>query len=129
MDDITSNNEMGDDKCFGVLILITHYLFASQSNLWYSMSQCKYIKPPVIGKKVLTRLMFDHLWSCIRFSRQQQPRMEGTNMKEWEWQLVNGHIENFNKHILASLSPLERIFLDEIFGRWYGLGGDLRRVW
>ena len=82
MDDITSNNEMGDDKCFGVLILITHYLFASQSNLWYSMSQCKYIKPPVIGKKVLTRPRFDNLWSCIWFKIQQQSSPEGANMKE-----------------------------------------------
>ena len=45
-------------------------------------------------------------------------------MKEWEWQLVNEHIENFNIHILARLYPSEKLYVDEIFIRWYRLGGD-----
>ena len=45
-------------------------------------------------------------------------------MKEWEWQLVNDHIENFNSHRLERLYTSERLCGDESFIRWYGLGGD-----
>ena len=46
------------------------------------------------------------------------------NMKEWEWQLVNYHIEKFNIYRLEIFSPSERLCLDKIFRSWYGLGGD-----
>ena len=38
--------------------------------------------------------------------------------EEREWQLVNDHIENFNRHRLERLSPSERLCVDEIFSRW-----------
>ena len=66
---------------------------------------------------------FDPLWSLFRFSRQKQPRLEGTNMKEWEWELVNYHIEHFNRHRLEILSPSDRLCVDEFFSRWYVLVG------
>ena len=46
------------------------------------------------------------------------------NIKEWEWQLVNDHIENFDRHRPERFSPSERICVDESFRRWYGLGGN-----
>ena len=49
---------------------------------------------------------------------------EGMNMKEWEYQLVNNHIENFNMRRLERFSPSYRLCVNEIFQRWYGLGGD-----
>ena len=36
---------------------------------------------------------------------------------------INDHIEKFNRHRLEILSPSERLFVDEIFSRWYVLGG------
>ena len=45
-------------------------------------------------------------------------------MKEWYWQFINEHIENFNNHRLTRSSNSDRIYVDEIFSRWYGLGGD-----
>ena len=42
-------------------------------------------------------------------------------MKEWEWQLVNGRIENFDNHRLTRFYPSEGICVDEIFIRWYVL--------
>ena len=44
-------------------------------------------------------------------------------MKGWGWQLVNDHIENSNKHNLARFSPSDILYVDERFGRWYGLVG------
>ena len=46
------------------------------------------------------------------------------NMKEWDWKLVNYQIEKYNNYILAKFSPSYRICVDEIFSRWYGLGGE-----
>ena len=108
----------------GVLILVTRYELSSRRDLWYSRSWCKYIGTPGIVKTGLTRQRFDHLWSFIRFSIQQKPRPEGINMKEWECQLVNDHIEKFNSHILENLSPSDRLCVYESFRRWCGLGGD-----
>ena len=45
-------------------------------------------------------------------------------MKEWEWQLVNDHIDNFDNNRLAMFSPPERLGMDESFIIWLGLGGD-----
>ena len=50
--------------------------------------------------------------------------MEGINIKELERHLVNNHNKKFNRHILEILCPSERLCVDEIFSRWYGLGGD-----
>ena len=36
--------------------------------------------------------------------------------------MVDDNIENFKKHILERLSLSERLCVDEIFIRWYGLG-------
>ena len=46
------------------------------------------------------------------------------NLKEWDCQLVNDHINNFNNHITAMFSPSEILGIDEIFSRLFGLGGD-----
>ena len=46
------------------------------------------------------------------------------NLKEWEWRLVNDHINKFNNHRLARFCPSERLGTDESFGRWFGLRGD-----
>ena len=109
----------------GSLFLSTRYKFVSWCDMWYSRSQCKYIKPPGIVKIGLTRPMFNHMWSCIWFSRQKQPNMDRMNMRKWEWQLVNGHIEEFNNYRLEWFYPSERLCVDDIFSRWYGLGGYL----
>ena len=106
-----------------VLILITRYEFASRRDLLSSRSQCKYIKPPGIRETGLMRPRLDHLWSCIRFSIQQQPRQKMMNMKEWEWQLINDQIENFNRHRLERLSISERLCVDERFISLYSSGG------
>ena len=109
---------------FWFIILITHYEFVPRHDLWYSRSQCNYIKPPVTRKAGLTRPIFDHMGPCILFSRNQHPRREGMKIKEGEWKLVNDHIKKFNRHILERFSPSDRICVDEIFGRWYSLGDD-----
>ena len=109
---------MGDNiYIYWVLILITRYEFASRHDIWSSRSWCKYIKTPGIGNIGLTRPRFDNLWSCIRFSRHQHPRLEGMNIKEWGWKLFNDHIEKFNTHRLERLSPSESLCVDEIFRR------------
>ena len=46
------------------------------------------------------------------------------NLKEWECQLVNDHINNFDKHILEMFSPSERIGIYESLSIQFGLGGD-----
>ena len=38
-------------------------------------------------------------------------------MEEWEWQLVNDHIENLNRNILEMFSPSEILFVYEISRR------------
>ena len=38
--------------------------------------------------------------------------------------MANEHIDNFNKHGMERLSPSEIICVDEIFSRWYRLGGE-----
>ena len=106
---------------FGILISITSYELAAWSDMWYSRSMCKYIESTGIGKIDLTRPMFDNLWSFIWFSRHHHPRTEGVNIKEW--QMVDDHIEKSNCYRLERLSLPERLFADESFGRWYGLGG------
>ena len=40
---------MGDDNIFWILFLITRYEFAPRRDMWYSRSQCKYIKTTGIG--------------------------------------------------------------------------------
>ena len=45
-------------------------------------------------------------------------------MKEWEWRLVNDHINKFNNHRLARFCPSERLGTDERFSIWFGLVGD-----
>ena len=92
--------------------------------MWYSRYQFKHISTPYMEKKGLTSPRFDNLLSCIKFSRQQHPRMEGMDMKEWEWQLVNNHIKNFNTHRLESLYPSESLCVEIVFSIWNGSGGD-----
>ena len=89
--------------------------------MWTSRFQFKYIDPTDMEKVGLTRPIFGHLWSLIQLSRQQHPRPEGMNTKEWEWQLVNDHVEKFNRHRLERLSPSERPYANKIFSRWYFL--------
>ena len=43
--------------------------------------------------------------------RHHQPRPEGVNIKKWEWQLINEKIEDFNRHRLERLSPLEILYM------------------
>ena len=112
----------------GGLILIMSCEFSSRHDMWSSRYQCNYIEPPVIGNKRLTRSMFDHLWSCVRFSRHQHPITEGMSMKDWKFQLINEHIKNLNKHIMERISPSERLCVDEIFRIWYGLGCDWTNI-
>ena len=95
---------MGEDDFLWVLVLITCHELESRHDLWSSRSQFKHIKAPSIVNIVLTGPRFNYFWSCIQFSRKQQLRMEGVNMKEWEWKLVNYHTEKFNSHRLARLS-------------------------
>ena len=46
------------------------------------------------------------------------------NMKEWYYNLVNDHIENFNKHRMERFSLSEILCVYESLRIWYGLGGD-----
>ena len=46
------------------------------------------------------------------------------NMKEWELQLVNYFIKNFDKHRLARLSHSCILFVDKLFNVWYVLRSD-----
>ena len=116
---VVRNNKIGYDNVFWVIILIMRYESVSQRDLCSSRSQW-----PGIGKTDLMRPGFDHLWSCIQFPIQNQPRKEWMNMKDWEWKLVNDQIENFNRNILEKLSPSDTLCVDEIFRREYSLGGD-----
>ena len=68
------------------------------------------------------------MWSLIQFPRQKHTRPEGTNMKGWEWKLVNDHIKNFNNNRLESLYHPQRICVNEIFSRCNGLGGDWFKI-
>ena len=108
----------------GFLILITRYEFMSQCDMWYSRYHFKYINPSATGNTCITRKRFNHLWSCINFSIQKNPRHEGMNIKEREWNLVNYHIIKSNRHRLTRLFPSERRYVYGSFRRWYGLVGD-----
>ena len=77
---------------------------------WYMILKVSFkvhhTNPPGIGKIVLTRSRLNHMWSCICFSRHHHPRLEGSNTKEWECQLVNDYIENFINHRIEKVISL-----------------------
>ena len=108
----------------GAIILIMRYKFTSWGDIWFLRSKWKYIDPSYMGNNGFKSPRFDNLWSCIQLSRQKNPIPKGMSIKEWEWQLVNDHIENFNNHRLKRLYPSYRLCVNESFSRWYVLGGD-----
>jgi hypothetical protein len=43
--------------------------------------------------------------------------------EQYRWKLVDGFVSEFNEHRASTVSPSERICVDESISRWYGKGG------
>ncbi len=43
--------------------------------------------------------------------------------EQYRWKLVDSFVSEFNEHRASTVSPSERICVDESISRWYGKGG------
>ncbi|KAI2492991.1 Transposase IS4 [Fragilaria crotonensis] len=110
-------------RFFGVVILATKFEFDDRRSLWATTATSKYIPAPLFGKTNLSRNRFDDLWRCIRFSDQPPVRPADMTAEQYRWKLVDGFVHEFNEHRASTVSPSERICVDESISRWYGKGG------
>jgi len=110
-------------KLFGVLILITRFEFGSRASLWSTVQQYKYIPTASLGRTGMSRNRFDHLFACLRFSKQLDERPEDMTSEAWRWTLVDDFVKAFNDHRERHFIPSNMICVDESISRWYGQGG------
>ena len=110
-------------RFFGVVILATKFEFDNRRSLWATTATSKYIPAPLFGKTNLSRNRFDDLWRCIRFSDQPSVRPADMTAEQFRWKLVDSSVTEFNEHRASTVSPSERICVDESISRWYGKGG------
>jgi Transposase IS4 len=71
----------------------------------------------------MTRDHFDHLWCCIRFSKQPAESPAGMSSEAYRWMLVDDFVALFNGHRKMYFEPSHILTVNESMVRWYGLGG------
>jgi Transposase IS4 len=76
------------------------------------------------GRTNMSRVRFDDIWTCLRWSEQPSDRTDGMSSERYRWLLVDGFVERFNEHRAKTFVPSENICVDESISRWYGQGGE-----
>lgn len=109
----------------GICLLITRTNYnGKRQNLWGGKAQeSKYLPSIDLNKTPMGRNRFDAIWYAMRWSRQVPERPDNMTSEEWRWQLIDDHVDNFNKHRASTFVPSGEICADESVVRWYGLGG------
>jgi hypothetical protein len=110
-------------RFFGVVSLATKFEFDDRRSLWATTATSKYIPAPLFGKANPSRNRFDDLWRCIRFSDQPSVRPADMTAEQYRWKLFHSFVTKLNEHRASTVSPSERICVDESISRWYGKGG------
>jgi Transposase IS4 len=64
-------------KFLGVIVLMTRYEFKSRVSLWSTTAVSKYETPPCFGKTNMSRVRFDDIWTCLRWSKQPSDHTDG----------------------------------------------------
>jgi hypothetical protein len=110
-------------KYFGVMILCTRYEFTARASLWSTTAPSKYVSAASMGKTGMPRQRFDDLWRYMVWSEQPPDRSEGMSHEKYRWMLVDGFVEQYNRHRENDFIPSDLICVDESISRWYGQGG------
>jgi hypothetical protein len=92
-------------KYFGVMILCTRYEFTSRASLWSTTAPSKYVNAAALGKTGMPRQRFDDLWRYLVWSKQPAVRPEGMSHKKHRWMLVDGFVEEYNRHRETDFIP------------------------
>jgi Transposase IS4 len=111
-------------KFLGVIVLMTRYEFKSRASLWATTAISKYETAPCFGRTNMSRVRFDDIWTCLRWSEQPSDRTDGMSSERYRWLLVDGFVDRFNVHRAKTFVPSEHICVDESISRWYGQGGE-----
>ena len=85
-------------KFFGVMLLVTRFVFGSRASLWSNMTTNKYIPAPSFGLTGMPRKRFNDLWMCIQFSEQPPNRPSDMTSEQYRWRLADDFVKNFNEH-------------------------------
>ena len=92
-------------------------------------SVSRFVDAPKFGSRTgMRRGRFGAIWSCIRFSECPEERHSGIKSMAHRWILVDDFIEEFNDYRSESYSHLDRLCVDELTSRWYGLGGHWIKI-
>ena len=117
-----TNHNLRDENCLetsageilkfiGKLLLMTRVTFSERRELWSRQSHSDYLSVPNFSR-VMSRVRFESLLRCIRFSRQPQAHAE-TYTEERQWQLCAGFVDAINQHCFQHVTPSELLCVDE----------------
>ena len=112
-------------KFIGVLLLMTRYTFADRRELWATEPTSKYVPAARFGEITgMGRDRFDDIFSCLTFSYQPEVKPADMSHADYRWLLVDGFVDNINRHRVNCFHCSGTICCDESISRWYGNGGN-----